>query len=110
MPKTILKRDKYKSARGGYSRLLDLSCQNCGAYVLTYQKDEPGNLRRLYLDRIFSPDSLTNLQKNNIKSISALRCKKCKMILGIPYIYEKEKRKAFRIFQDALTKKIRKIQ
>ncbi len=105
-----IKRDKYKSSRGGYSRLLDISCQKCNNTVLVYQKDGPGNLRRLYMDRIMSPEKLTYLQKQNIKNIAPLKCTKCGFVMGIPYIYEKEKRKAYRIFQDAVTKKIRKIK
>ncbi len=109
MSKVNLKRDKYKSSRGGYSRLLSIYCYKCQSLVLTYQKDGPGNLRRLYMDRIFSPERLVNLQKFNIKDISPLKCTKCGFIMGIPYIYEKEKRKAFRVFQDALIKKVTKI-
>lgn len=104
-----LKRDQYKSARGGYSRLLNIYCYKCNHLVLTYQKDGPGNIRRLYFDRIFSPDKLVNLQKENIKLVSPLKCSKCGFIMGMPYIYEKEKRKAFRVFQDALIKKIQKL-
>lgn len=101
-----IKKDKYKSSRGGYSRLLDVSCQKCNNKVLVYQKDGPGNLRRLYMDRIFSPDSLVALYKKDIQKISPLKCKECGFIMGIPYIYIKEKRKAFRLFQDAIIKKI----
>ncbi len=103
------KKDKFKSSRGGYSRLLNIHCYKCSYLVLVYRKDGPGNLRRLYFDRIFSPDKLVNLQKQNIKAIPPLKCSECGHIMGMPYIYEKEKRKAFRIFQDALIKKIRKI-
>ncbi len=105
-----LKRDKYKSARGGYSRLLELRCRKCNSLIATYQKDGPGNLRRLYMDRIMSPKKLVNLQKESIKNIKHLKCNKCSFVVGIPYIYKKEKRNAFRIFQDALSKKIIKIK
>lgn len=33
MIKTIFKKDKYKKARGGYSRLLEISCQKCGNII-----------------------------------------------------------------------------
>lgn len=101
-----LKRDKYKLARGKYSRLLILSCRVCGREILTYQKDGPGNLRRLYLDRIFFPINLVNLQSKSINSIKKLTCPKCREDLGTPYIYKKENRKAFKLYQDSLTKKI----
>jgi hypothetical protein len=67
-----LKHDKYRKARGGYSRLLEIHCEHCSHVIALYQKDGPGSLKRL---------------------------------LGIPYIYEKEKRPAFRLFQGSVTKK-----
>jgi len=104
------KKDKYKSARGSYSRILSLSCRKCGEKILIYQKDGPGNLRRVYFDRIFSPEKLTNLQSKPLKEIPILRCPKCKEHLGTSYIYEKETRKAFRVYQDSFTKKIVKLK
>jgi ribosomal protein S27E len=102
-----LKNDKYRSARGGYSRLLNVFCRKCNNLILTYQKDGPGNLRRLYIDRIFYPKNFSYLQDKN--NVPVLKCKKCSEILGTPIIYKKENRKAFRLYQDAVTKKIRKI-
>ena len=96
------KKDRYRVARGAYSRLINLFCRVCGKKLLTYQKDGPGNLRRLYLDRIFSPRNLTNLEVKPIKAISTLTCPKCKEEIGTPYIYQKENRKAFKLYQDAL--------
>ena len=104
-----LKKDKYKSARGGYSRLLNIYCRKCENLLLIYQKDGPGNLKRLYMDRIFSPAKLVDLQTLNLNSVTALKCNKCNEILGTPFIYAKEKRKAFRLYQDAVIKKIRKL-
>ncbi len=104
--KLIFKKDIYWKARGKYSRFLKVCCRKCGHLILTYQKDGAGNLRRLYFDRIFSPSNLANLQNKNLKKITALKCSGCKEILGIPHIYQKEKRGAFRLFQDAVVKKI----
>lgn len=109
MPKLKFKRGKFKSSRGGCSRLLDLYCQKCNSLVATYQKDGPGNLLRLYMDRIMSPENLVGLQYKNIKDTLPLRCGNCELIIGMPYIYEREKRKAFRIVHDTVIKKIRKI-
>lgn len=103
------KKDKYKNTRGGHSRLLNVCCRKCESIIVVYQKDGPGNLRRLYLDRIFSPAELVALQDLNIKDISILQCRKCGEVLGTPYIFLKEKRKAFRLYQDAVIKKIRKL-
>lgn len=110
MPQSyIIKRDKYKQARGGHSRLLNVCCRKCEKVAVVYQKDGPGNLRRLYLDRIFNPENLTNLQSKAIENVKALKCHSCNEVLGIPYIYPKERRKAFRLFQDAVIKRIIKF-
>ena len=53
MEKIEFKQDKYKKDRGGYSRLLEIKCQKCDNIVALYQKDGPGLLKRLYIDRIF---------------------------------------------------------
>jgi hypothetical protein len=103
-----LKRDKYKSARGGYSRLLDLHCRKCDTVFAQYQKDGPGNLRRLYMDRIIAPNDLIDLERKDVKDISPLKCPKCGIIVGMPYIYKKENRKSFRVFKEALIKRIHK--
>ncbi|OGF24884.1 hypothetical protein A2331_03405 [Candidatus Falkowbacteria bacterium RIFOXYB2_FULL_34_18] len=108
--KLILKKDKYKSARGGYSRLLNLHCRKCKHVFVVYQKDGPGNLRRLYMDRIMAPEKLVGLQRKNIKDVLPIKCDNCGFIVGMPYIYQKEKRKAFRVFQDAIVKSIKKLK
>jgi len=106
--KISLKKDKFKSARGGHSRLLDISCRNCGNLILVYQKDGPGNLRRLYMDRVLSPEKLVGLGEKDIDDIAMLRCEECEGIVATPYIYIKEKRKAFRLHPDAITRRIHK--
>jgi len=103
------KSDKYRKTRSGYSRFLNVLCEHCGTKILVYQKDGPGPLKRLYLDRIFAPENLTNFQKLSIKRVPNLVCPKCKNVLAIPYIYKKEQRRAYRLFVGAVTKKITKI-
>lgn len=105
----FFKKDKYQAARGGYSRLISVHCQKCDAVIAKYQKDGPGNLRRLYMDRILAPNKLVGLEKKNLDDIPQLKCLKCSFIVAIPYIYSKENRKAFRVFQDALVKRIQKL-
>ena len=104
-----LKKDKYKSARGGHSRVLNLHCRECDTVFAVYQKDGPGNLLRLYMDRIMAPERLVGLHKKNIKDILPLKCPGCACVVGMPYMYKKEKRNAFRVFQDAVVKRIRKL-
>jgi hypothetical protein len=94
---TKLKNDKYRRARGGYSRMLAISCEKCGSLVCRYQKDGPGALRRMYIDRI--SDAGVSLSRKD------LSCPKGHL-LGVKIIYDKEKRPAFRLFVDAVTKKI----
>ena len=97
MSRNIFKNDKYRKARGGYSRLLSVSCQKCGDQICLYQKDGPGNLRRMYIDRM----------NNTMVSITRkdLSCRNGHL-LGVKIIYDKEKRPAFRLFVDSVTKRI----
>jgi ribosomal protein S27E len=104
------KTDKYKSSRGGHTRLLDISCRKCGKHKLFYQKDGPGNLRRMYMDRIIAPERLNKNQYKKIKSVSSLKCVDCGEILAHPYIYKKEKRNAYRLFVDSVKKKMINIK
>ncbi len=97
MKKGSLKNDKYKLARGGYSRLLNISCQKCSDHICNYQKDGPGVLKRMYMDRINEP-AVSILKKE-------LTCPNNHLI-GIKMIYEKEDRPAFRLFVDSISKKI----
>jgi DNA-directed RNA polymerase subunit RPC12/RpoP len=103
-----LKRDKYKQARTGDSKLYDIICAKCGYKVLVYQKDGPGNLLRLYFDRIIAPTELVDLQKQNIKEIGYLKCQQCQNLLASPYIYLKENRPAFRLFKEKFIKRLHK--
>ena len=98
------KKDRYRKARGGYSRFLNLYCTGCKSFIILYQKDGSGILKRLYMDRIFAPVELTDLQKTDYKE--NLVCKHCKNIIGFPVIYEKENRKSFHLKQGTFMKKV----
>ena len=63
MSRNIFKNDKYRKARGGYSRLLSVSCQKCGDQICLYQKDGPGNLRRMYIVRLFVDSVIKRIVK-----------------------------------------------
>lgn len=106
MKKTTFKKDSYRQARGDYSRFLNITCHHCDAHVLVYQKDGPGELKRMYLDRIFALEKLANLQNLPIKKVPELVCSKCKYTLAIAYVYSKEKRNAYRLFVGAVNKKV----
>jgi len=85
--KLSFRKDDYSNSRGKYSRCINVYCRKCNNLILTYQKDGPGNLCRLYFDRIFSPNNLVSLQNKKLENISYLKCSKCKELLGIPYVY-----------------------
>lgn len=97
MPNTKFKNDKYKKARGGYSRLLRITCTYCGKHICDYQKDGPGNLRRMYIDRILNPN--VSIKKKDFSCPTG-------HMLGVKVVYEREKRLAFRLFVDAVIRKI----
>lgn len=91
------KNDRFKKNRGGYSRLLEISCEKCETVICHYQKDGPGNLRRMYIDRIFDP--MVSISNKSLKCLND-------HLLGVEIIYEKENRPAFRLFVDSVKKKI----
>jgi hypothetical protein len=74
------KNDHYKEFRGGYSRILNISCAKCSKHICFHQKDGPGILKRMYLDRIIDTYKTENKQ---------FICPGCNQILGIKFIYEK---------------------
>lgn len=106
-----MKKDRYLRARGGKSRMLDVHCAKCGAWVLRYQKDGIGHLLRCYLNRIFAPPELAALQRdptiNEPNDMQNLICPKCKTVIGTPMRHE-DGRLAFRLIKGTYSKKIAK--
>ena len=102
----LITRDKYAKARGGSSRLLEMHC-TCGKQLLSYQKDGIGKLKRLYFDRIRTPKELTDLQTKDFAAVPPLKCA-CGNLIGVPDIYDKENRTAFRLVPGSFSKKIQK--
>jgi hypothetical protein len=90
------KNDSYQKSRGGTSRVLDVSCEHCNNHVAYYQKDGPGVLKRVYVDRFI----------DIVPSGNNLVCMNCKRQLGTLIDYKKEERPAYRLFVGAVTKKI----
>ena len=90
------KNDIYKTNRGGVSHILDIHCEGCDAHICYYQKDGPGGLRRMYLDRMI--DLTPNEEQ--------LQCANCDRILAMKIIYQKEGRVAYRLFVESVTKKV----
>lgn len=97
--------DKRREVRGGSAQMLELSCAKCGYKCFHYQKDGPGPLLRLYLDRIHAPKKFVGLQKKSLGSLKVIGCPDCGRLIAMPQMYKVEKRKAYRVFQGALKKK-----
>lgn len=102
-----LKKDRYAKTRGGNSHFLDIFCSACNSHIALYQKDGPGALFRIYLDRIFAPSALAALQHcdEGKKAIPNLQCQKCQALIGTPMVYELENRLAFRLARGSFVKK-----
>lgn len=90
------KRDTYQKNRGGMPKVLDILCDHCESHVTFYQKDGPGMLKRMYIDRFI------DLKPSG----RSLRCPTCKSELGNKMTYKKEDRLAYRLFVGAVHKKI----
>jgi hypothetical protein len=91
-----MKNDKFKKARGGWSRMLDIRCEKCDEHLCNYQKDGPGTLKRMYIERM---DPCYFDEKD-------LACAACGQILGTKIIYKIEKRLAYRLFVGSVAKQI----
>jgi len=102
-----LKSDRFRKARGGTARLVNIVCNKCGTQVLVYQKDGMGRLLRCYLDRIFAPLELERLQHDvyvrEPRDLQPLVCRACDAILGVP-IRHHSGRLGFRLLQGAFFK------
>ena len=103
--KLIPKRDKYQKSRG-QPQFLEIYCAQCQVLVLVYQKDGPGQLKRLYLDRIFAPKELAELQ-NSVGSIDEMRKLSCPNghVLAFPMVYKPENRLAYSLVSGSFGKK-----
>jgi len=106
MPRRKFKNDRFKKARAIFSRMLEISCAGCGNVILEYQKEGPGSLKRMYLDRIHAPKSLVGLNRKELASLTPLLCDKCDTRLAIPYRYKREGRLAFRVIPGTIAKKV----
>ena len=90
-----IKNDQYKRSRGGKSTVLDVCCGACGSHISYYQKDGPGLLKRMYLDRFI------DLRPKG----ESLRCLSCGRVIGVLTVYKTESRPAYRLFVGAVSKK-----
>lgn len=94
------KQDEYVNNRKGYSEFLDLHCSKCESKFARYQKDGPGDLMRIYVDRIFDNPELLDFSIDK-----KLYCKECGRLMGLGYLYPPEQRPAYNLFQSTVIKK-----
>ena len=101
-----LKRDRFMSARGGTSAFYNIYCSHCRQWILLYQKDGPGNLFRMYLDRIHAPETLATLAHTTSGlKFAGVSCGHCGTSVGVPMIYKPENRRALRLIPGSIVKK-----
>ncbi|MBN1203165.1 MAG: hypothetical protein JXJ20_15045 [Anaerolineae bacterium] len=95
------RKDKYAKTRRGSIRLYTIMCAACRQPVLLYQKDGPGALLRLYLDRILAPPALADMHERcaSKSDVPNLVCAHCGNVIAVPMVYAKEKRLAFRLIK-----------
>lgn len=98
MIKKIFTSDKYTKGRGKFKKRIEIRCANCSDYLFSYQKEGSGVLEKIFFDLILDNQSV----KNNKKLV----CTKCDKVLGIRFIFGKEKRDAFKLYPGAVYWKI----
>ena len=105
--KYIVKKDKYTKAREGTAKFNILSCAKCHHEIFIYQKDGPGRLLRLYLDKFVAPHSIVEEVKNitTKNEMHGLKCPSCGELLGVPMVYEKENRLAYRLLSNKVIRR-----
>lgn len=79
--------DEYRTARGGWSSLLSLSCAACESDSGLYQKDGPGPLLRCYANRFVDLDGHTVRRKTATQE-AVWNCESCNATLGNGFTYE----------------------
>ena len=100
MTKNDFKKDIYTKNLGFYYEFLNLYYRKCGTKIAKYQKDGPGDLLRIYIDRILENEELLNFAIDK-----KMLCPHCQRLLGLGYLYPKEQRPAYILFQNTIVKK-----
>ncbi len=86
------------------SRHLDISCGQCGKFILRYRKEGSGQLIRLYLDKVLEPKSLVCLKSNVSKTnLPVLICDGCNQLVGLPMEHSGH-RMAYRMIKGSFKK------
>lgn len=75
-----------RKPKGSSGKRLVIRCAACREPVLLYQKDGPGSVQRLYLDRILAPDAHATLRDTcgAREDMPNLLCPACSALIGTP--------------------------
>lgn len=93
-----IRRDRFYKTRGGTATLLRIQCSRCASEVCVYQKDGNGQLLRLYWDRVLvSRCSAAHEPGATRDDMTPLACNTCGLLIGIPMVYIREDRLAWRL-------------
>ena len=87
-----IEKDLAYRKRGGTAQWLLLLCGTCKKEITLYQKDGPGQLLRLYLDRITGSQGERPFKNINYEQIKNLSCLACNSVIATPMIYGKDDR------------------
>lgn len=99
-------KDRAYRRRGGSAEWLLLDCVSCKSNLAFYQKDGPGNILRLYLDRISDSDGDRPYKQTPFNQVRNLGCYACNALIGVPLLYDKDPqpRPAIRLVQPGVEK------
>ena len=75
--------------------------------MFDYQKDGTGSLKRTYLDRICNSQEFEKLQYFSFAELPQLVCSACGERIGVPMVYKKENRLAFRLKEGMVKKELK---
>ncbi|GJL79216.1 MAG: hypothetical protein NPINA01_22050 [Nitrospinaceae bacterium] len=88
------------------TKILSLTCSQCGALVVQYKKQGSGALIQLIIDRIQGPPSLVRLKAVTSKSeLPSLTCPECGFLIGVPMNHE-GKSLAYRLVKGSFRRQI----
>lgn len=86
-------KDQYWTNRHSCSTFLNIICGKCNSKIAVYQKDGPGELKRMYVDRIRETTAF------DIKNPPTdLVCNTCSRLIATKRIYPKENRLCYIMF------------
>lgn len=108
LPKII--KDHYRKVRGGKSEILSITCGHCQTPISLYQKDGPGRLKRMYVDRTYPYDEGQTrhdpVKFESKSKMTPLACASCHTVIGLPIVYRPEHRLAYRLIPGTFKKSI----